>query len=410
VVNTRQGERQKRTLDERSPGSHDQVERNPRQRRNGEQEERGRGGGEAPTDEQSRFMVIDETGGDLEGEQEGNGERDREREREEREREERAAEEERERERLRKEREEFARLDEFALGDVFKKIDEKMCKELEELIGKEEDDVSRKVRACMKVVLEGMRGVMNTVSEIRTQERSSRAFEEVEVNERIEKVKEEVKSLNRVAEHWKEEESIKKIKQSEAEMESKVRCSNCQLKLLDLDFGYATDDKKEMVRQVVSMLRSDVAPSEKSRLDRILRRTRIVLLGKRTELRKERNGNIHNIPVLLEMQNKADTDDMDMMLRQAGYFPAFHWPSEMMEFIEGARDVLRREGYGDSYFVRIRPEEKGGEMQIRADVKKKNGGKFTPKAFWKCPPLQKAFWPMITNLYEPRLVGQREEW
>jgi hypothetical protein len=65
VVNTRQGERQKRTLDERSPGSHGQVERNPRQRRNGEQEERGRGGGEAPTDEQSRFMVIDETGGDL---------------------------------------------------------------------------------------------------------------------------------------------------------------------------------------------------------------------------------------------------------------------------------------------------------------------------------------------------------
>ena len=179
----------------------------------------------------------------------------------------------RERERVRKEREEFARLDEFALGDVFKKIDEKMCKELEELIGKEEDDVSRKVRACMKVVLEGMRGVMNTVSEIRSQERSSRAFEEVEVNEKIEKVKEEVKSLNRVAEHWKEEESIKKIKQSEAEMESKVRCSNCQLKLLDLDFGYATDDKKEMVRQVVSMLRNDVAPSEKSRLDRILRRT-----------------------------------------------------------------------------------------------------------------------------------------
>jgi hypothetical protein len=110
------------------------------------------------------------------------------------------------------------------------------------------------------------------------------------------------------------------------------------------------------------------------------------------------------------MQNKADTDDMDMMLRQAGYFPAFHWPSEMMEFVEGARDVLRREGYGDSYFVRIRPEEKGGEMQIRADVKKKNGGKFTPKAFWKCPPLQKAFWPMITNFYEPRLVGQREDW
>jgi len=85
-----------------------------------------------------------------------------------------------------------------------------MCKELEELIGKEEDDVSRKVRACMKVVLEGMRGVMNTVSEIRTQERSSRAFEEVEVNERIEKVKEEVKSLNRVAEHWKEEEALRR--------------------------------------------------------------------------------------------------------------------------------------------------------------------------------------------------------
>jgi hypothetical protein len=99
-----QGDRQnpKRTLEERSPGNHGQDERNPRQRRNGEQEERGRegAGGDAPPNEQSRFEVIDETGGDMEGEQdnEGNGEREREREREERVREERVAEEERERE------------------------------------------------------------------------------------------------------------------------------------------------------------------------------------------------------------------------------------------------------------------------------------------------------------------------
>jgi hypothetical protein len=43
-------------------------------------------------------------------------------------------------------------------------------------------------------------------------------------------------------------------------------------------------------------------------------------------------------------------------------------------------------------YIRVRPEERGGIVQIRADVKEKNGGRFQAKAVWQCPPLNKDFW------------------
>ncbi len=115
---------------------------------------------------------------------------------------------------------------------------------------------------------------------------------------------------------------------------------------------------------------------------------------------------MYTVPVLLECQSRNDAMELDGILKGAGYFSTFHWPTEMMEFVKEAREEIKKIGYGEStHFIRIRPEN--GETQIRADVKEKNGGKWQVKAFWQCPPIEKRMWGMLNGLFTPRLVGRR---
>jgi hypothetical protein len=104
---------------------------------------------------------------------------------------------------------------------------------------------------------------------------------------------------------------------------------------------------------------------------------------------------------LLEFPSKNEAEEMDMMLRKAGYFATFHWPTEIREFVGKIREKLDSDGYGETHFIRVRPEERGGEMLIKADVRQKNGGRFQTKGFWKCPPAQREFWEMLGGLYTP---------
>jgi hypothetical protein len=242
---------------------------------------------------------------------------------------------------------------------------------------------------------------MSGVSDAVASEGYERRLSDTEMVSQIEELRQEVKEVKRAADNWAGEESLAKVKASEKEMERKVSAACSHLKYLDIDIGYATDDKKDMVRQVVNVLRGDTFPDDRNRFDRTMRKTRIVLLGKKTEVRKERGRTIHTVPVLLELQSRQDTDELEAILRRAGYFSAFHWPSEIKEFVSNVREGLVGDGFGEGFFIRIRPEEKGGEVLIRADVKRKDGGKFQTKGFWKCPPVEKAFWSMITGLYVP---------
>ncbi len=57
-------------------------------------------------------------------------------------------------------------MNEFDLGEVFRRIDDRMVKELDELTGGDQDEVSRKVRAGLMVIVEGIRDVMNLVSDL----------------------------------------------------------------------------------------------------------------------------------------------------------------------------------------------------------------------------------------------------
>jgi hypothetical protein len=140
-----------------------------------------------------------------------------------------------------------------------------------------------------------------------------------------------------------------------------------------------------------------------------MRRTRVVILGKKTTAVSDRGRTRYTVPVLLECQNRTDAGELDVILRKAGYFSAFHWPQEMVGFVERIREEVRSMGYREnSHFVRVRPEERGGAVQIRADVKEKNGGRFQLKAVWQCPPLNKDFWEYLNGVYEPTFVSGRK--
>jgi hypothetical protein len=292
------------------------------------------------------------------------------------------------------------------LGEIFHKIEEKFTKDMSDMVRKLPEGVRGQVRDSMSIMLEGLKGVMTGISDAVANEGQERRRDDAEMVAQIEELRQEVKAVKRAADNWAGEESVAKVKESEKEMERKVRAAESQLKYLDIDIGYATEDRRDMVRQVVNVLRGDTCPEDRNRFDRIMRKTRIVLLGKKTESKRERGRVMNTVPVLLELQSRQDTDELETMLRKVGYFSAFHWPTEIKEFVGKIREGLVSEGYGETHFIRIRPEEKGGEVLIRADVRLKNGGKFQTKGFWKCPPAEKAFWGMITGMYAPLSSSQ----
>jgi hypothetical protein len=50
-------------------------------------------------------------------------------------------------------------------------------------------------------------------------------------------------------------------------------------------------------------------------------------------------------------------------------------------------EFVRRNGSGEQeYYVKIRPEERGGEIRIRADVKEKSGGEMANESHMELSP------------------------
>jgi hypothetical protein len=133
----------------------------------------------------------------------------------------------------------------------------------------------------------------------------------------------------------------------------------------------------------------------------------VVVLGKRTEKRQEDGRTVYTVPILFECQDRKDAHELDWMLREAGYYPTFHWPSEAMEFIMKIRGEVKKFGNtGQESYIRIRPEERDGRILLRADAKPKVGGKYVMKGIWGCPPLNCMLWEGVVGLYTPQVVGR----
>ena len=140
--------------------------------------------------------------------------------------------------------------------------------------------------------------------------------------------------------------------------------------------------------------------------DEIIRRSRVTVLGKATVMANNGNGEYYTVPILVSCKDRNDKWDLEGIVRRAGYFPSFHWPQEIMEFVKEARKEIVKLGFSEEvHYIRIRPEIHEGKVQIRGDVKPKSGGSFRAKAVWAAPPACKDYWPQVPNLLKPRVIG-----
>jgi hypothetical protein len=255
-------------------------------------------------------------------------------------------------------------LNEFQWGEVFRKIETCMEKDAGEMVQKMPDSCKNEVKEGMKRMMDRVRDIFNTVSDGVLRERLVREESEKKIAGRVARVEEQIKVVATKAKDLSHDSLKAKIIRSEGEMAKKVKASCCTLKLQDIDFRAATDDKREIVRAAVSILKGDVHPEDRPRFDRMMKRTRVVVLGRRTEERRDRGRSYYTVPILLELGSVQEAEEMGEILRRVGYFTNFHWPGEIMPFVNDIRDEMRSSGYSsDTHYIRVRPEVRSGDVQ-----------------------------------------------
>jgi len=221
------------------------------------------------------------------------------------------------------------------------------------------------------------------------------------MEERV-KMEDKVKSVSDVVDMVVDTAVRSNVRESVKDMEGKVRVAMCGIKVGNINIGQETGNKALIVRKVLEEVRKAANREEEGQLDKVLRRTRVVVLGKRTEGRREGEQTIQSVPILLQCQDMRDMQVVEGILKGAGYFPTLHWPEEMMEFVNGVREEVRRRGVSErDSWIRIRPVEEEGRVRIKVDTKAKSGGRFRLEGVWECPPLNKGFWEGAEGLYTP---------
>jgi hypothetical protein len=294
-------------------------------------------------------------------------------------------------------------VNEFDIGEIFTKVEQGMRKSVEAAVASAPDQVRVSMEKGLGGVLEAMVGLMSCLSDNIKQERLAKdkvsQIQEAElraVKEKLAEVSNITKSLTRARKTAGIRESIK-------EMESKVSDSQLGIKLLNVNVGQVTEDRREIVRRTIEEVRSWVKTEDVKPFDNILRRTRIVILGKGTS-RREYGANVEfSVPTLFSCRDRRDAEEMGAIMRSAGYYPSFHWPKEVMEFIAGCKEEVRKQGVDPSVnYFRVRPEVREGQVLIKVEVKaKEQGNRFYLKGIWMCPPLNRDLWSEITDLYRP---------
>ena len=314
------------------------------------------------------------------------------------------------------------RLDESENGVRFEKISRKMEDEVKKIVGGlraidggEDKEIIRYVIQGLNTMVRAVVDTMNEMGDAVAEERKAKEEDKRDMDERMKKMEVEVAEERKAKEEDKRdlEERLKKMevmvknnevraeadrneremerrKESVREMEDKLKVAGRQIKLLDMDFGRVMTNRKEMVDRVLDNFKEDVKLKDRKRMDSLMRRTRVIVLGKETAAVMVRGKKVFTVPVLLECRNEEDKGELYEILREAEYFGTYHWPMEMMDFVKTVRENVRRMGYNeDRQYIRIRPEERDGRIQLRADVKDKNGGRFWVVATWGIPPLDK---------------------
>jgi hypothetical protein len=302
------------------------------------------------------------------------------------------------------------RMDEFEIGTRFTEISEAMDKQMEKILKsldlvKEGDTEGMKkaVRLGFKAMTTAMEETMNGIGDAVAIERKERERHAKETEERIAKVEESSKDAINKVEGVRRMRETERKKESKRDMEDKLRQSNKQIKYVNIAMGKESNNRRELVERIIEFMKEDTKLGDRKRLDFLLKRTRVIILGKGTTRVKVADKVMNTVPILLECRTEDDRIELELILRGAGYFGSYHWPLEAMDFARGVRDEVKKMGYSEERnYIRVRPEEREGRMQLRADVKDKKGGRFGLIGTWDIPPMDKTLWDM--DIFRPKWV------
>ena len=299
------------------------------------------------------------------------------------------------------------RPNEFELGEVFRGIEEEVSRRAAEVMATAHLEFRGAFEAGLNAVIGAMRGAMNGVSDAVTQQRLATETLELRMEDKLAKIEEKLKEVADATDDLTDMRIKNREKESIREMEAKLEESECALKVLNIDIGKVTSDKREIVRRTLDTARAYMREEDKTWFDTVIRRTRVVILGRETRIWEREGVTEYSVPTLFQCRDRRDTESLDSMLRGAGYFPAFHWPTEIVNFIWCVKDEVRKMGVDDrTHYFKVRPEKREGSYQIKVEVKHKEGGRFLLKGVWACPPLHKFLWDGVPTLLQNKIGGR----
>jgi hypothetical protein len=113
-------------------------------------------------------------------------------------------------------------------------------------------------------------------------------------------------------------------------MEKKVEAVMEQTKILDLAFGRERSDRKQLVENAARIIKEKIG-MRKGECDRILKGSKILIMGKSTSKKETKGGLIHTLPILLVCQGslgRSQKERLADILRKAGLHVSFLWPKE----------------------------------------------------------------------------------
>jgi hypothetical protein len=208
------------------------------------------------------------------------------------------------------------------------------------------------------------------------------------------------------AERTRQRQKVVMAKESEKEMEGKLGVTMEELKILDLDFSKVIVQREEIVKKALEKVKENMRLQDKEEWDWSVSRSSIYVLGKKTKEKEFEGKKIFTVPILIKCSSVGEKERMERLVRNAGIRVSVHWPTEMLGYVKGIREKMEGMGHGGTEeFVRVRPVRQDGILLIRADVRKKEGGKFRWVADWKCPPLNKELWALADDIMRPGWVA-----
>jgi hypothetical protein len=276
-------------------------------------------------------------------------------------------------------------------------------------------ETERAVRERLSVIEEALEDLRETVKEkeesrrleseiTREEERREEMVEtgRLTAGEREERERTLEGKISRIEERLERErndrirlDEDRKKMESVKEMECKVTSAMENVKILNLRFQKVSEEKIKLLKEAEGIIKGKVGQKDRKECEWILRKSKVYILGKGTKEKKVEEERFCTAPVLVKCGSQVERERLDRMLKANGVATSFHWPKEMLEFVDKIRGEVEQMGYRkEEYFVKMRPYKGEGAPQLRAEVKRMvgRGVSFERVGSWSCPPAERSLW------------------